>query len=83
MEHNPKKLDEEPCAMSTSICPIRQRPLTSGRRFRADFSTIRDESPSSPYLQHWLAHRAAQHRNLLLNIDAASRLGLVPNIVGR
>ena len=45
-----------------------------GRRRRR---TGTADSPS-PYLRRWLGHQAARHRDLLLNIDAASRIVLDP-----
>jgi hypothetical protein len=69
--------------MSTSIYRITPRPASSGRRQRTDFSSVADDSPYAPYLRQWLAHRAAQHQSLLLNINAATRLGLAPTLVGR
>jgi hypothetical protein len=41
------------------------------------------DSPYAPYLLHWLGHQAVRHQDLLLNIAAASRIGLVPAGLGR
>jgi hypothetical protein len=35
----------------------------------------REDSPYSPYLRSWIAHWAAQHRDLLRTIEAAERIG--------
>jgi hypothetical protein len=60
------------------------RAQTTSRRPRCvDPASHREDSPLSPYLRGWLAHQATQHRNLLLNIDAAARIGLAPVVVGR
>jgi hypothetical protein len=48
------------------------------RRIDAAVSTGAAASPDAPYLLCWLAHQAARHRDLLLNIDAASRIALDP-----
>jgi hypothetical protein len=60
--------------MNTFNAPI--KPSKPGRR--VDVSTATDDSPYSPYLRRWLNQSATQHRDLLLNIVAASRIGLVP-----
>jgi hypothetical protein len=39
------------------------------------------DSPDAPYLLCWLAHQAARHRDLLLNIDAASQIALAPAVL--
>jgi hypothetical protein len=65
--------------MKTSIYPIARRPATFRPcRHRTDDSPASGESPNSPYLRQWIARSAARHRDLLLNIDAAKRLGLTP-----
>ena len=48
------------------------------RRIDVAVSTGAADSPDAPYLRRWLAHQAARHRDLLLNIDAASRIALDP-----
>ena len=46
------------------------------RRIDVAVGTGAADSPDAPYLRRWLAHQAARHRNLLLKIDAASRIAL-------
>ena len=48
------------------------------RRIDVAVSTGAADSPDAPYLRRWLAHQAARHRDLLLNIDAVSRIALDP-----
>jgi hypothetical protein len=65
--------------MRTRIFSQCVRPeATSGRNRRKSSAGVGDDSPYSPYLRSWIAHQAAQHRALLLNIKAAERLGLIP-----
>src|SRR4051812_25514691 len=73
---NTIQLDEEQFAMwatrghqTTQPGTIRPR-----RNHRSDRSPGGNESPYSPYLRRWLAQHAVRHRDLLLNIDAATRL---------
>jgi hypothetical protein len=74
-------LDKEEFAMRTPICRgvwPKSVPLVNlwGQRAGAG-----EDSPYSPYLRSWIAHQAAQHRDLLRNIDAAARAGLAPGIL--
>jgi hypothetical protein len=47
-------------------------------RLRTDHSTAADETSYSPYLRRWLTRAATRHRELLLNIEAATRLARGP-----
>ena len=47
-------------------------------RPRTKTTTQGEDSPYAPYLRHWISQHAARHRDLLLNIEAACRLGLAP-----
>jgi hypothetical protein len=70
--------------MRTSIYQMAERPPKFRRyRHRADQSPVSDESPYSPFLRRWIARSAARHLDLLLNIDAAARIGLAPVVVER
>jgi hypothetical protein len=74
-------LDKEDFAMRT---PIQATPTISIRvrpAVRRDRPPYGDDSPYAPYLRRWLARSAVQHRDLLLNIDAAARIGLAPVLV--
>jgi hypothetical protein len=51
-------------------------------RYRIKFAPRGEDSPYAPYLRYWIAHHATRHRDLLLNIDAASRLRLFPAPAG-
>jgi hypothetical protein len=53
------------------------------RRPRVRRSEAVQDTPYSPYLRQWITHRATQHRELLLNIHAASRIGVIPVSVDR
>jgi hypothetical protein len=72
------RLDKEWFAMRTPISRIvgPPRSFPAERRFHGVRTPGGEDSPYSPYLRYWLAHRAAQHRELLRNIDAAARLAL-------
>jgi hypothetical protein len=74
-------LDEEQDAMSTLIHEVASPLKNSRRSHRSDRPSTRDDSVHSPYLRRWIALSAARHRELLLNIDAASRIGLAPVVV--
>ena len=52
--------------------------MPKGRRRAAAVGTGAADSPDALYLRRWLAHQATRHRDLLLNIDAASRIALDP-----
>jgi hypothetical protein len=74
-------LDREDFAMRT---PFHSTPTISipvRPPLRRDRPPHGDDSPYAPYLRRWLARSAVQHRNLLLNIDAAARIGLAPVLV--
>jgi hypothetical protein len=51
---------------------------TGRHRIDVAVGTGASDSPDAPYLRRWLAHQAARHRDLLLNIGAASRIALDP-----
>jgi hypothetical protein len=74
-------LDKESIAMRTPIHRTGVLRLTLTRRHWTDLPLGRDDSPFAPYLRRWIGRHAARHRELLLNIDAASRLRLVPVVV--
>ncbi len=42
-----------------------------------------EDSPSALFLRFWLADQAERHRELLLNIVAAGRVGLAPVLIRR
>jgi hypothetical protein len=74
-------LDKEEVAMRTPICRsvwLKSAPVVNRWGQRAGAG---EDSPYSSYLRSWIAHQAAQHRNLLRNIDAAARAGLAPGII--
>jgi hypothetical protein len=52
--------------------------MPKGRRRAAAAVAPGTVDSPSPYLRRWLGHQAARHRDLLLNIDAASRIVLDP-----
>ena len=52
--------------------------MPKGRRRAAAAVAPGTADSPSPYLRRWLGHQAARHRDLLLNIDAASRIVLDP-----
>lgn len=63
--------------------PIRPAPPTprmpkGRRRIAVAVGTGTAASPDAPYLRRWLAHQAARYRDLLLNIDAVSRIAFDP-----
>jgi len=62
------------------IASLSAKPMS---RIHDEDGSALEESPCSPYLRFWLGRQAARHRELLLNIDAAARIGLAPVIVGR
>jgi hypothetical protein len=55
-------------------------PLSSGPRYRIDDAIA--DSPCPRYVRRWLIRRAVGHRELLRNIEAASRIGLAPACCG-
>jgi hypothetical protein len=61
---------------TAAAAPPRRDPRIAGPRATED-------TVSSPYLRHWLDHQAAQHRDLLLNIAAAPRIGVGPAVSKR
>jgi hypothetical protein len=76
-------LDKEEFAMRTLISPIIWPESIAVVNRRWQGARAGEDSPYSTYLRLWIAHRAAQHRSLLRNIDAAGRIGLAPVIVTR
>ena len=82
--HNVTVLVKEKFAMQTSIRRNAALRLATLRFDRTEtFQVLSEDTPYSPYLRHWFAQKAAQHRSLLLNIHAASRLVPIPIRVGR
>jgi hypothetical protein len=69
-------LDKEAFAMRTPISRSVWPETTSTRHRKTGVLRACEDTPYSPYLRSWIAHRAAQHRDLLRNIDAAVHLGL-------
>jgi hypothetical protein len=69
--------------MSTSIDRLIARHAASGRQQGTDVSPVVEETSHSLYLRQWLTHRAAQHRSLLLNINAVARIDLAPTVGGQ
>ena len=69
--------------MTKTLRPSVVSSAASTRSIRKDDASEVEESPCSPFLRRWLGHHARRHKNLLLNIDAAGRIGLAPRIVGR
>jgi hypothetical protein len=64
--------------MTATIRPAPPAPtMPRGRRRTAAAAPGAADSPDAPYLRRWLGHQAARHRDLLLNIAAASRLSIV------
>jgi hypothetical protein len=59
------------------LAPAMPKAPVSRRRFDAGVA------PGSAYLRHWIARHATRYQDLLLNIDAAARIGLAPVAVGR
>jgi hypothetical protein len=64
-----------PIAVSSRITPPVAPPRSA---YRVDRPPCADDSPYAPYLRLWLARSALRHRDLLLTIDAAARIGLAP-----
>ena len=70
--------------MTATIRPAPPAPMMPrGRRRTAAAAPGAADSPDAPYLRRWLGHQAARHRDLLLNIAAASRIALDPVRVTR
>ena len=62
--------------MRTTIDPIATLAVTTSRRRRTDVPLApRRHARIPPIFAAGLAHQAARHRDLLLNIDAAARIG--------
>ena len=49
-------------------------PRQNPRRPATTFAHGADDSPHAPAIRRWLGHQASRHRDLLLNLQAASRL---------
>jgi hypothetical protein len=76
-------LDKELFAMRTPIHRTGVLRLTPALRCWTDVPARGDDSPYAPYLRRWIGREAARYRELLLNIDAASRLRLAPVVIAR
>jgi hypothetical protein len=67
--------DKEALAMTPPLLQLAEPHVIRFERYRTQVPGATEDSPYSPYLRNWLAHQAAQHRSLLENIEAATRLG--------
>jgi hypothetical protein len=76
------KLDKEQFTMTTWGYRIVGSRIAPSRRRRTDLPPVSEDSPYAPYLREWIAHRAAQHRDLLRNIAAAPQHRFNPNMAG-
>ncbi len=68
--------------MRPSVSRIAGPRISPSRCHRTDLPSTSEDSPLAPYLRYWLGHRAAQHRDLLLNIAAAPRARFTPTTPG-